>query len=96
MLLTIVSFSVFNGACMCEVLKVASMCVSVLCISAILQLICSSLYIFLPCSNCLFYCIYCFLCWPHTAKQGLLFLQIITDFNCTNTHSTLTIMPYLI
>jgi len=96
MLLTIASCSVFNDACMCEVLNVACMCVSVLCISAVLQLICSSLFIFLPCSNCLFYCIYWFLCWPHTAKQGLFCLQIITDFNCTNTHSTLTFMLYLI
>ena len=96
MLLIIASCSVFNGACMCEVLDVACMCVSVLCISAVLQLMCSSLYIFLPCINYLFYCIYCFLCWPHTAKQGLLSLQIITGFNCTNTHSTLTFILYLI
>lgn len=96
MLLIIASRSVFSGACMCEVLNVACTCVSVLYISALLQLMCSSLYIFLPCSNCLLYCIYCFLCWPHTAKQGLLSLQIITGFNCTNTHSALTFMLYLI
>jgi hypothetical protein len=84
MLLILASCSVLNGACMY---------VSVLCISAVLQLIFSSLYIFSPCSNCLFHC---FLCWPHTAKQGLLSLQIITGFKCTNTYSSLTIMLYFI
>ena len=94
--LIIASCSVFSGACMCEVLNAACMCVSVLCISAILQLKGSSLYIFLPFINSLFSCIYWFLCWPHTAKQGLLSLLIITGFNCTNTRSTLTFMLYLI